>query len=157
MPSRPTEFQTIRSEGGLLPPDLLRRVVDPAGKVSGVEPTAYGLPAGERLNEAITQGWNRLRRHWAEFRAVCRANSEWRIANGVQGRQDEGNHSPLATHHLPKAKLSPASPTTNGRCRCCANSASVFSPRPPGQPLMARHTRSAASPETPRSTLSVVG
>ncbi len=35
-----TEFQTIRSEGGLLPPDLLRRVVDPAGEVSGVEPTS---------------------------------------------------------------------------------------------------------------------
>ena len=40
MPRRTTEFQTIRSEGGLLPPDLLRRIVDPTGKVSGVEPSA---------------------------------------------------------------------------------------------------------------------
>ena len=70
MPRRTTEFQTIRSEGGLLPPDLLRRIVDPTGKVSGVEPTAYGLPEGERLNEAITQSWKRLRRYWAEFRAA---------------------------------------------------------------------------------------
>jgi hypothetical protein len=30
-----TDFQTIRSEGGLLPPDLLRRIVDPAGKIPG--------------------------------------------------------------------------------------------------------------------------
>jgi hypothetical protein len=75
MGKRATEFQTIRSEGGLLPPDLLRRVVDPAGKVSGVEPTAYGLPAGERLNEAITQSWNRLRRCWAEFRAAVPTSS----------------------------------------------------------------------------------
>jgi len=72
MSRRATEFQTIRSEGGLLPPDLLRRVVDPACKVAGVEPTAYGLPAGERLNEAITQSWNRLCRHWAEFRGAAK-------------------------------------------------------------------------------------
>ena len=70
MSRRTTEFQTIRSEGGLLPPDLLRHIVDPASKVPGVEPTAYGLPEGERLNEAITQSWNRLRRHWADFRTA---------------------------------------------------------------------------------------
>jgi len=72
MSRRATEFQTIRSEGGLLPPDLLRRIVDPAGKVSGVEPTAYGLPTGERINEGITQSWNRLRRHWVEFRIAAK-------------------------------------------------------------------------------------
>jgi len=83
MSRRPTEFQTIRSEGGLLPPDLLRRVVDPAGKVSGVEPTAYGLPAGERLNEAITQSWNRLRRHWAEFRAASNNLPEGDATTGL--------------------------------------------------------------------------
>ncbi|MEI7936152.1 MAG: hypothetical protein WCK27_05630 [Verrucomicrobiota bacterium] len=70
MPRHTIEFQTIRSEGGLLPPDLLRRIVDPTGKVPGVEPTAYGLPEGERLTEAITQSWKRLRRHWADFRAA---------------------------------------------------------------------------------------
>src|SRR5689334_9421135 len=42
MSRRTIEFQTIRSEGGLLPPDLLRRIVDPASKVGGVEPTDYG-------------------------------------------------------------------------------------------------------------------
>lgn len=72
MSRRTTGFHTIRSEGGLLPPDLLRRIVDPAGKVPGVEPTAYGLPAGDRINEAITQSWNRLRRHWAEFRSFTK-------------------------------------------------------------------------------------
>jgi hypothetical protein len=83
MPRRATGFQTIRSEGGLLPPDLLRRVVDPAGKVSGVEPTAYGLPAGERINEAITQSWNRLRRHWAEFRAASKDLPEGDATTGL--------------------------------------------------------------------------
>jgi len=66
---RTNDFQTIRSEGGLLPSDLLRRVLDPKEKLEGTRPEDYGLPQGERLNEVITQSWNRLRKHWAEFRA----------------------------------------------------------------------------------------
>ena len=63
MARRTSEFQTIRSEGGLLPTDLLRRVVDPRAKLDGTRPEDYGLPPGERLNEIITQAWNRLRKH----------------------------------------------------------------------------------------------
>jgi hypothetical protein len=62
---------------------LLRRIVDPAGKVAGVAPTAYGLPAGERLNEAITQSWNRLRRYWAEFRTASKALPEGEATTGL--------------------------------------------------------------------------
>lgn len=65
------DFQTIRSEGGLLPTDLLRRVLDPKAKLDGTRPEDYGLPQGERLNEVITQSWNRLRKHWAEFRMAA--------------------------------------------------------------------------------------
>lgn len=65
------EFQTIRSEGGLLPPDLLRRILDPKEKLDGTRPEDYGLPQGERLNEVITQSWARLRKHWAEFRTAA--------------------------------------------------------------------------------------
>jgi len=68
---RTTDFQTIRSEGGLLPPDLLRRVLDPKAKLDGTRPEDYGLPLGERLNEVIIQSWNRLRKHWAEFRSAA--------------------------------------------------------------------------------------
>jgi len=71
MARRTNEFQTIHSEGGLLPADLLRRVLDPRSKLPGTRPEDYGLPEGERLNESITQGWNRLRRHWAEFQAAA--------------------------------------------------------------------------------------
>ena len=67
MARRNQEFQTIRSEGGLLPADLLRRVLDRSSNLAGTQPEDYGLPAGERLNEVITQSWNRLRKHWAEF------------------------------------------------------------------------------------------
>ncbi|MBL8765704.1 MAG: hypothetical protein JNM07_15830, partial [Phycisphaerae bacterium] len=53
MGKRAPEFQTLRSEGGLLPPDLLRRVIDPRGSLKGTKPEDYGLPQGERLNEVI--------------------------------------------------------------------------------------------------------
>lgn len=70
MARRNQDFQTIRSEGGLLPHDLLRRVLDPKEKLEGTRPEDYGLPQGERLNEVITQSWSRLRKHWAEFHAA---------------------------------------------------------------------------------------
>ena len=99
---RPTDFQAIRSEGGLLPADLLRRVLDPKAKLDGTRPEDYGLPQGERLNEVITQSWNRLRKHWAEFRAaVGIANGERRMVNGENLRPSETSHAPLATRHSP--------------------------------------------------------
>ena len=64
---RRQEFQTVRSEGGLLPPDLLRRVLDRRSALAGTRPEDYGLSPGERLNEAITHSWNRLRKHYGEF------------------------------------------------------------------------------------------
>ena len=83
MSRRPQEFQTIRSEGGLLPPDLLRRVIDPKAKLEGTRPEDYGLPKGERLNEVITQSWNRLRKHWGEFRAAAALLPEGESATGL--------------------------------------------------------------------------
>ena len=65
------EFQTVRSEGGLLPPDLLQRVLDPRSALAGTRPEDYGLSPGERLNEAITHSWNRLRRHYGGFTAAA--------------------------------------------------------------------------------------
>lgn len=71
MARRNQDFQTIRSEGGLLPADLLRRVLERSSNLVGTRPEDYGLPAGERLNEVITQSWNRLRKHWVEFREAA--------------------------------------------------------------------------------------
>ena len=55
----------------MLPTDLLRRVNDPAERLPGIRTEDYTLPAGERLNEAITQSWYRLRKHWGEFRSAA--------------------------------------------------------------------------------------
>jgi hypothetical protein len=76
-------FQTIRSEGGLLPPDLLRRVIDPKEKLEGTRSEDYGLPQAERLNEVITQSWNRLRKHWAEFRIAAASLPEGEPGTGL--------------------------------------------------------------------------
>jgi hypothetical protein len=83
MARRDQSFQTIRSEGGLLPPDLLRRVIDPRSKLTGTRPEDYGLPQGERLNEVITQSWNRLRKHWAEFREAAANLPEGEAGTGL--------------------------------------------------------------------------
>ncbi len=71
MTRRAGAFQTIHSEGGLLPPDLLRRLLEPKEKLPGTQPADYGLAPGERLNEVLTQSWNRLRRHWVVFREAA--------------------------------------------------------------------------------------
>ncbi len=71
MPRPNQDFQTVRSEGGLLPPDLLQRVLDPRSGLAGTRPEDYGLSPGERLNEAITHSWNRLRRHHRGFTAAA--------------------------------------------------------------------------------------
>lgn len=83
MNRRGADFQTIRSEGGLLPSELLRRVLDPKGQLGGTRPEDYGLPQGERLNEVITQSWNRLRKHWAEFHAARAILPEGEPGTGV--------------------------------------------------------------------------
>lgn len=83
MSRRSNEFQTIRSEGGLLPPDLLRRVLDPKEKLPGTGPEEYGLPPGERLNEVITQSWNRLRKYWAEFQVAAANLPEGEAGTGL--------------------------------------------------------------------------
>src|SRR6516225_7042813 len=60
-------FTTVRSEGGLLPADLLARIV--AGQAGGGDAQGdYHLPPNERLNEAISRSWNRLVGAWAGFK-----------------------------------------------------------------------------------------
>ena len=62
------QFTTIRTEGGLLPVDLLQQLISGDGDLDGIEPIHYHLAAGERFNEVITRSWNRLDRAWETFR-----------------------------------------------------------------------------------------
>lgn len=69
MQSRSTiTFLTIRTEGALLPPDLLRRIQEGDKSLPGLTPDAYHLPAGTKLNEATSNAWNTLLGSWAAFK-----------------------------------------------------------------------------------------
>lgn len=70
MPKRSDQFQTIRTEGALLPPDILQSVA--SLKVDGVSPKSYHLPPGVKLNEAIAQSWSVLQKHWKGFQEARR-------------------------------------------------------------------------------------
>ena len=60
-------FTTVRTEGAVLPRDLLARIVAGDKDLGGLTPDDYHL-SGERLNEATNRSWNRLQGAWAAFR-----------------------------------------------------------------------------------------
>lgn len=68
------QFSTIRTEGALLPPDVLQQIA--SGKAEGLRPADYHLPEGYKLNEAITQSWDLLKKHWKTFQEARAALSD---------------------------------------------------------------------------------
>ena len=63
-------FSTIKTEGALLPSDLLQRIAEGDSGIEGLSPDAYHLAAGEKLNEAINRSWNRLVGAWPTFKSL---------------------------------------------------------------------------------------
>ena len=63
-----TTFTTVKTEGGILPADLLQRIAE-GRDLEGLRPEDYHLYAGERLNEAINRAWNRCLGAWQAFDA----------------------------------------------------------------------------------------
>lgn len=62
-------YTTIRTEGSILPPDLLQRIAAGDQGLDGLAPEDYHMAKGERLNEAINRSWNRLQGVWASLKA----------------------------------------------------------------------------------------
>lgn len=60
-----SNFTTVKTEGAILPADLLQRVAD--GELEGLLPQDYHLAPGEKLNEAINRAWNRCLGVWQAF------------------------------------------------------------------------------------------
>lgn len=60
-------FVTVRSEGGLLPSDLLQKLAIGSGDLGGLKPENYHLAANERINEAVARSWTRLLAVWQAF------------------------------------------------------------------------------------------
>ncbi len=59
-------FTTVKTEGAILPANLLQRVAEGRG-LEGLAPEDYHLAPSERLNEAINRSWNRLLGVWQSF------------------------------------------------------------------------------------------
>ena len=68
-------FLNIRTEGALLPSDILSRLMEGIN-LPGLKPEDYHLGAGEKLNEAISRSWTRLLSLWLSFRKAAAALPE---------------------------------------------------------------------------------
>ena len=64
------QFTTIRTEGSILPADLLQRINERGAGLAGLKPDDYHLPGNLKLNEAINQSWNRLLGAWTAFHSA---------------------------------------------------------------------------------------
>jgi len=62
-------FTTIRTEGAILPPDLLQRISSGDSDLEGLTPESYHL-SGERLNEATNRSWSRIGGAWNAFKTA---------------------------------------------------------------------------------------
>src|SRR5690625_585999 len=62
------EATAYRSEGALLPADLLQRIQAGDPSLPALTPQTYHLPGSMRLNEAASRAWNALLGAWKSFR-----------------------------------------------------------------------------------------
>lgn len=63
-------FHTVHTEGGLLPLDLLQRIVLEDKTLPGLSDEAYHLLGGDRLRDAINRSWSQLTTVWKNFKAA---------------------------------------------------------------------------------------
>jgi len=68
--SRSNIFATIRTEGAILPADLIQRIAEGDKNLQGLKPVDYYLTPTEKLGEAVSRSWNRLVGLWRSFRAA---------------------------------------------------------------------------------------
>src|SRR5215207_5042883 len=61
------DFTTLRTEGQILPPDLLTRIVERDSDLEGLDPASYHL-VGQTINEAISRSWSVLQGVWTTFK-----------------------------------------------------------------------------------------
>jgi hypothetical protein len=67
---RASDFTTIRTVGGLLPPDLLARVVAGDRGLAGLTSSDYHLAVGETPREAANRAWSYLTGVWTAYTAA---------------------------------------------------------------------------------------
>ena len=60
-------FQTVKTEGALLPADILKRVSEGDSGLEGLSPESYHLDPAEKINEATNRAWTVCREAWQRF------------------------------------------------------------------------------------------
>jgi hypothetical protein len=79
-------FATVKSEGAILPMDLLQRVSDPQNaQLAGLTPDDYNLPAIP-LHEAISRDWSVLLGLWRRFRNERQGWTEYQRTEKTRNR-----------------------------------------------------------------------
>jgi hypothetical protein len=63
-----TRFTTVQNEGGLIPLDILSKIINYDPSISGLSPDEYHLLTGMKLNEAINNSWTKLKLIWDNFK-----------------------------------------------------------------------------------------
>lgn len=74
-------FVGVRVVGGLLPADLLAKII--SGQVNGLSSQDFHLAAGETVRDAANRVWAYLRGAWANYRAALDALPESDAATGL--------------------------------------------------------------------------
>lgn len=69
-------FTTIKTEGALIPADLLERLSASDKSLEGLSLESYHLNPNERINEAASRSWNRLVNAWQSFQVAAQALPE---------------------------------------------------------------------------------
>ena len=81
--SRRGQFSSVRTEGGLLPQDLLSRIQSGDDKLAGLTAESYHLGPHERIGEAVNRAWSRLTMAWRSFEEALAHESEESLATGL--------------------------------------------------------------------------
>src|ERR1700680_5129265 len=63
----PSQFTTLTTEGGLLPSDLISRLVNDTLSLQGTREEDYWITPGRQLREIINRSWNDMLGAWQVF------------------------------------------------------------------------------------------
>ena len=84
MSRRSGQSSSVRTEGGLLPQDVLSRIQAGDGDkdLPGLSPECYHLEPNERIGEAVNRAWSRLTSTWHAFQQALAKEHETSLATG---------------------------------------------------------------------------
>lgn len=83
MSRRNAQFSSIRTEGGLLPQDVLSRIQAGDKNLSGLTSESYHLGPHERIGEAVNRAWSRLTAAWRAFQEALAKEPDAAKATGL--------------------------------------------------------------------------